>query len=72
MLWLPLATRCGKIVDAAQFAALATRPERFAKHVVDLCGGSSGKRRPGTAQQLPLIPEIEEAFIDSTTPSARW
>jgi superfamily II DNA or RNA helicase len=46
--------------------ALATRLERFAKHVVVLRGGSSEKQRRETARRLASIPETEERVIVAT------
>jgi superfamily II DNA or RNA helicase len=50
----------------AHLEALATRLERFAKHVVVLRGGSSEKQRRETAQRLASIPETEERVIVAT------
>lgn len=50
----------------AHLEALATRLERFAKHVVVLRGGSSDKKRRETAQRLASIPETEERVIVAT------
>ena len=50
----------------AHLEALATRLERFAKHVVVLRGGSSEKQRRETARRLASIPETEERVIVAT------
>jgi superfamily II DNA or RNA helicase len=50
----------------AHLDALATRLERFAKHVVVLRGGSSDKQRRATAQRLASIPESEERVVVAT------
>ena len=50
----------------AHLETLATRLERFAKHVVILRGGSSEKQRRETARRLASIPETEERIIVAT------
>jgi superfamily II DNA or RNA helicase len=50
----------------AHLEALATRLERFAKHVVVLRGGSSEKQRRETTQRLASIPETEERVVVAT------
>ena len=46
--------------------ALASRLQRFAKHVVVLRGGQSAKRRRDTASRLATIPLAEERVIVAT------
>jgi superfamily II DNA or RNA helicase len=45
---------------------LATRLERFAKHVIVLRGGQSQKQRNDIAARLAAIPETEERVIVAT------